>query len=110
MQINGWSKRGLPQQAEASDSIDAKFSILIVRPVYLLICPRLRLADVDCCYSTPREFSLRLPTSDRFSRTSPCWQCCHFGRHWRDDGNRVSFDHAHRNAAFCEGSTDPASG
>ena len=31
-----WSKRGLPQQPQASDSIDARFQNLLVRPVYLL--------------------------------------------------------------------------
>jgi hypothetical protein len=31
-----WSKRGLPQQPQANDSIDAEFSNLLVRPVYLL--------------------------------------------------------------------------
>jgi hypothetical protein len=31
-----WFKRGLPQQPQASDSTDAKFSNSLVRPVYLL--------------------------------------------------------------------------
>jgi hypothetical protein len=35
MLINGWLKRGLPQQPQASDSIGTKFSNSLVRPVYL---------------------------------------------------------------------------
>ena len=34
-----WSRRGLPQRPQASDSIGAKFSILLVRPVYLRANP-----------------------------------------------------------------------
>jgi len=33
--INGWSKRGFPQQPQASDSIHTKFQNWLVRPVYL---------------------------------------------------------------------------
>jgi hypothetical protein len=34
--INGWSKRLSPQQPQANESIDPKFWISMVRPVYLL--------------------------------------------------------------------------
>jgi hypothetical protein len=42
-----WSRRVFPQQPQVNESIDAKFSNLLVRPVYLLRGSRVRFALIS---------------------------------------------------------------